>query len=250
MSGSQDSQPGNWRQSDNWRVPGPPHRGPAPASGALWNHGKNGSPSSQQDQRHSDGQGQPQEQVAGSRDRSQDLIAEGRRVYLGNLLYRVKPNEIEEMLAENGFEGQHEAIHISVDAVTGRNPGYCFIDFKSREAATNALSSLGGVTVQGRPVKVGPCQPKGAEKRWKSDNYKPTFQRWGDWSGSGGSGRERDGEARLEGVEQGPYGAIEHMREVRQAKPPPRLWVGGLSKMINQEQHDREIRGYFEGFKV
>lgn len=154
------------------------------------------------------------------------------------------------MLAANGFEDKFESIHISVDAVTGRNPGYCFVDFKDREDATIALDTLGGVAIQGRPAKVGPCRPKGAEKRWKSDEYKPTFQRWGDWTGPQKNGFGRDGGAPVEGIEQGPHGAMEHLRDVRRADVPPRVYLGGIGKMINQEEHDKEIRGYLEGFKM
>lgn len=68
------------------------------------------------------------------------------------------------MLNASDFEGLIDGVHISIDAVTGRNPGYCFIDFKAREDADRALEELHGVIIQGRPVKVGPCQPKGAEK--------------------------------------------------------------------------------------
>ncbi|KUI62051.1 Polyadenylate-binding protein RBP47A [Cytospora mali] len=168
----------------------------------------------------------------------------GRRIYLGNLLYRVKPYEIEEMLNVNGFEGQVEGIHISIDAVTGRNPGYCFIDFKAREDAERALVSLAGVMIQDRPVKAGPCQPKGAERRWKSDDYKPTFQRWGDWKGSRAMSRA-DAQP-----EQGPYGALGHMDDIKRSENPARVYVGGLGKMMNQEENDKEIRGYFEGFKI
>lgn len=75
-------------------------------------------------------------------DNTADTIAEGRRAYLGDLLYRVKPKEIGEMLDASGFEGRVEGIHISIDAVTGRNPGYCFVDFEARDDAERALDVL------------------------------------------------------------------------------------------------------------
>lgn len=216
MSGSQSS---NWRQNDNWRSPGP-------SSARIPDVDT------------------PQPDTASEASAS---IAEGRRVYLGNLLYRVRPDEIEDMLQREGFGADLlDAIHISVAPVTGRNPGYCFIDFTSREAADRALGSLGGVLIQGRPAKVGPCVPKGAERRWKSADYTPAFNSWGDWKGS----REARDEGAPLRCEQGPYGAIDHIRDMRTAAPPPRVYVGGLGKMINQETHEREVRGYFEGHKM
>ncbi|KAK7747352.1 hypothetical protein SLS53_001605 [Cytospora paraplurivora] len=149
---------------------------------------------------------------------SADTVAQGRRIYLGNLLYRVKPKELEETLDASGFEGRVEGIHISVEAVTGRNPRYCFIDFEAREDAERALGALRGV-------------------------------RWGDWKGSRARspGRQPDDD---EQPGQGPYGALHHIDEVKRAGTPARVYVGGLGKMINQEENDKEIRGYLEGFPV
>lgn len=180
--------------------------------------------------------------------KSVDTIAEGRRVYLGNLLYRIKPGQVEDMLATEGFGDEVENVHISVDAVNGRNPGYCFIDFKTRDGAQTALKSLTSASIQGRTVKVGPCQPKRAGTAGRSDDYTPTFQRWGDWKGSrpGGLAERCPGE----GIEQGPYGALDHIDAVSKGDAPARVFVGGLGKMINQKENDKEIRGYFEGFNV
>ncbi|KAF3761916.1 hypothetical protein M406DRAFT_222190, partial [Cryphonectria parasitica EP155] len=179
-----------------------------------------------------------------------ESIREGRRIYLGNLLYRVQPQAVQEMLEASGFEGLFEAIHISMDAVSGRNPGYCFIDFKTREDANLALESLNGVTILDRPVKVGPCQPK---TRARAHEYQPTFQRWGDWVGSERRSSPGDTSAASQGGkkrEQGPYAALDHLKEVERADTPPRVYVGGIGKMVNQEENDKEIRGYFEGFQI
>lgn len=171
-----------------------------------------------------------------------DVTPEGRRIYLGNLEYSVQPPEIEAMLRDN-YAGQYEQIHISVDPFTGRNPSYCFIDFPSREEAEKALSSLGGAAIRDRQVKVGPCVPKTSERRSVSGDYKPTFQRWGDWNGNTNK--------RTWDTEQGPYGALNRLDEMGQVdKQAPRVYVGGLGMMINQVQNDEEVRGYFAGFSV
>lgn len=244
MSGSDA---GDWRQSNNWRSPGPSIPGPSRATPSeRW---RNDQESRSRTASYTRSKARPSEPGPVANDAS-NSIAEGRRVYLGNILYRVEPHAIEQMLKDHGFEDRFEGIHISVDAVTGRNPGYCFVDFMTREDANEALSSLGGVTILDRPVKVGPCQPKGAERRWKSDGYKPTFQRWGDWHGSRGKGFGQDGGAAVDSHEQGPQGALDHLEEVKKGDPPPRLYVGGLGRMINQEQNDAEIRVYFEGFNM
>ncbi|ROV88231.1 hypothetical protein VPNG_10372 [Cytospora leucostoma] len=257
----------NWRTSDTQRMGEPPHEqwgtrssSAAGKTGSAWPGRRDrgsGDNRSRRDGPYETTAPHPtwdQAQGFGLERRSRpdtsdtaDKIAQGRRIYLGNLLYRVKPKQIEEMLDASGFEGRVGGIHISVDAVTGRNPGYCFIDFEAREDAERALDALCGVMVEGRPVKVGPCRPKGAEKR--SGDYKPTFQRWGDWKGSRA--------ARSDGLpddderpDQGPYGALHHLDGVRDTGTPARVYVGGLGKMINQEENDKEVRGYLKGFTV
>lgn len=247
MSGPQSN---NWRSNDNWRVPGArPRSRPESTSTSRWDNRDNRNASNysgstaqswgtQRQQTHQEHQSQT---GADDQDTTQIAIAEGRRIYLGNLIYRIQPPEISSLISSAGFpQGAVSGIHVSIDPVSGRNPGYCFVDFKTRDDAERALEKLGGTLLRGRPVKVGPCKPKGEEKRWRSEGYKPTFQRWGDWKGERGASEE----------EQGPYGALEHMRGAWQASSAPRVYVGGIGKMKNQEEHDREIREYFEGFKM
>ncbi|PHH85988.1 hypothetical protein CDD83_10895 [Cordyceps sp. RAO-2017] len=170
-----------------------------------------------------------------------DASSEGRRIYLGNLSYTVKPSEIEEMLAANGFD-QIESIHISIDPVSAKCPGYCFIDFADRATADLALGSLRG-SIDGRPIKVGPCEPKKPRtRRWGNDDS-PVFQRWGNWGSRPGDGR--DGGKR---IEQGPHGALDHFDDMVHGSEGRRLFVGGLGKMIDQAHNTREIKEIFAGF--
>ncbi|KAK2049402.1 RNA recognition domain-containing protein [Colletotrichum somersetense] len=181
-------------------------------------------------------------------------LGEGRRIYLGNLLYTVQPVEIEEMLKDNGFS-EYDKIHISMDPITARNPGYCFVDFKAREDAERALSSL-DTSIRGRPLKIGPCEPKRQQAgRWKSDK-EPAFNRWGNWTGQRSqaedSSEERgvpNGKGDKRRIENGPYGAIEHFDEVVATDTDGRrLYIGGLPKMIDQQQSQDEMREILTGF--
>lgn len=195
--------------------------------------------------------------------RSSDAAAEGRRLYMGNLLYSVKPSDVEQVLEQTGF--QYDKIHISVDPISGRNPGYCFVEFLTKDEADRALTNLQGITVYDRPVKLGPCHPKsntrsagadsprreprsGSAGTWGSSSpstNRPTFQRWGDWSGDRSPAPAAQNE-------QGPYGALKHLDEMKDGgrTDGKRLYVGGLGKMIDQEQNDAEIRELFAGFDV
>ncbi|OAA46471.1 ribonucleoprotein [Beauveria brongniartii RCEF 3172] len=206
-----------------------------------------------------------------SQQQQQESVATSKRIYLGNLLYSVKPGTIEEMLHEGGF-GNFEKIHISVDPVSGRNPGYCFVDFPDKASADRALETL-DVSIGGRPLKVRPCEPKkprasaggprwgregGADSassspaRSGNNNNNSTsdgqgFNRWGDWNSS----RDRDSQqqqSRRGGDRQGPGAALDHFDENMQVDGR-RLFVGGLGKMIDQEHNRVEMEAVFADFK-
>ncbi|RDA96229.1 hypothetical protein CP533_1729 [Ophiocordyceps camponoti-saundersi (nom. inval.)] len=170
-----------------------------------------------------------------------DALKTGRRIYLGNLPYTVKPYDVEEMLAANGFD-QVDSIHISIDPVSARNPGYCFVDFADRATAERALGELSTV-IGGRPLRVGPCEPK---KFTGSREEGFAFQRWGDWRVRA-DGEEGEGRRRFQ-QRQGPYGALDHFDDMVNDFTGRRLFVGGLGKMSDQAQNSREIREIFEGF--
>ncbi len=212
---------------------------------------------------------------AASRDSQSDALSEGRRIYLGacrpsafpiyteltpefagNLLYVVRPHEIGEILGANGFQ-DYEDIHISIDPVSGRNPGYCFVDFHDSATANRALFSL-RATIRGRPVKVGPCEPKkpqssGSRGAWRGEGNnqrEPVFQRWGNWKPpSLEDGGVAIGKLDSSGTEQGPYLALDHFDDmVEHDVGGRRLYVGGLGKMISQPQAEKEMRELFAGF--
>lgn len=157
------------------------------------------------------------------------------------MLYSVKPNDVEELLTNNGF-GNFDKVHISIDPVSSRNPGYCFVDFLDKETADRALETL-DANIGGRPLKVGPCEPKKPRAiRWGRDENStssPSFQRWGDWN-SNKDANEPTGT-------DGPRAALKHFDEVSQSDGR-RLYVGGLPKMIDQEQNQAELQQIFEGF--
>jgi RNA recognition motif-containing protein len=176
----------------------------------------------------------------------QPALTEGRRVYLGNLLYAVKPTEIESMLAENGLDG-FEHIHISIDPVSARNPGYCFVDIKTREDAERALSDL-QATIRGRAVKVGPCHPK-TQNRQGYAQATPTFERWGNWNSRARDERKGSRPNGSSGMEHGPEAALEHFEGQLGDQARRRIWVGGLPKMVDQRQNQEDMQHILKDFK-
>ncbi|KAL6798069.1 hypothetical protein V8C43DRAFT_272623 [Trichoderma afarasin] len=170
-----------------------------------------------------------------------DALAEGRRIYLGNLHYVLKSQDIEEFLLQNGFD-DIENIHVSVDPVSARNPGYCFVDFAERATAERALTDL-RASLRGREVKVGPCEPR---KKRNGDGGRSTFQRGGDWrSPSGDDGQQQ---YQSEPREQRPRRDFNRSDEVADESQGKRLYVGGLAKNGDQEQNNQEVMDIFTGF--
>ncbi|PFH57187.1 hypothetical protein XA68_15398 [Ophiocordyceps unilateralis] len=172
---------------------------------------------------------------------SDDALQAGRRIYLGNLPYTVKPYDVEEMLAANGFDVV-DNIHISIDPVSARNPGYCFIDFMDRATAERALAEL-ATEIGGRPLKVGPCQPK---KYSGPRDDSTVFQRWGDWRGK--TDGDQPGEHSSRPSKQGPHGALDHFDDMVNNFAGRRVFCGGLRPMLDQAQNNREVREIFDGF--
>ncbi|KAG5997978.1 hypothetical protein E4U54_002273, partial [Claviceps lovelessii] len=170
---------------------------------------------------------------------SADALAEGRRIYLGNLLYTADSQEIEDNLRACGFE-DFEAVHISVDAASGRNPGYCFVDFVSRESADRALESL-DISIGGRTLKVGPCKPKQARSsnaRWGSDNR----------SSNSYSNSNTNSNSPRWGSDQRASSSSNYVDESVAEEFSKRVYVGGLGPSVDPALDTAEVTELFAGF--
>ena len=187
-------------------------------------------------------------------DSAPSAVTDGRRIYLGNLLYSVKPEDVDAVLKEHNL-GKYDKIHLSFDPVSGRNPGYCFVEFFHKDDADAALAALAGAELAGRPLKVGPCHAKAPSsqregsstpRRERSD-YSSPASRWGDFKRE-----QRDPASPSRPQPEGNLAkAMNHYDDVAaNGDRGRRLFVGGLTKMENQTQHQEEVRGYFAGYEV
>lgn len=91
---------------------------------------------------------------------------EGRRNHIGNIRYVARPEDIGSFLQAHGLSP--EKIHLSVDPISARNPGYCFVELPTAEDASEALTSLNVKDLFGRPVNTGACVAKNPTTRHKS----------------------------------------------------------------------------------
>ncbi|KAH8160806.1 hypothetical protein CIB48_g7430 [Xylaria polymorpha] len=158
-------------------------------------------------------------------------IAEGRRIYIGNLRYQAKPQDIEELLKTNDL-GHFTNIHISIDSFTGRNPSYCFVEFPDADSAKTAMEILEGKELLGREVKCRPCQPKGSGSGGKPSEAP---SRWGQWSGE----KQGDDQSRPKQFDR-----------YRQDQTGKRLYIGALPRMHDQATNFAEMTELFKDFKL
>lgn len=143
--------------------------------------------------------------------------------------YEATSKDVEKML--NDVADGIQAINISVDPMTGRNPSYCFVDFKSKELAEQVMEEYNGRDFLRRPLKVRPGVRSGTgtgrydmRPETKSTSNAFANDRWNRL------GKPEDHQV-----------AAEEGR---------RLYVGGLPRFGNQEETGKQIRSLFEGFNV
>ena len=80
-----------------------------------------------------------------------------KKLYVGNLPYSVKKEDLEKIFSEYGTVS--EAILIE-DRDTGRSKGFGFVEMDTPESADKAFKALDGKDIQGRNIKVNPAQPR------------------------------------------------------------------------------------------
>ena len=80
-------------------------------------------------------------------------IEEGRRLYVGNLPYDTTVKDIENLFQDvDGIE----AINMSIDPMTGRNPSYCFVDLVTKDLAEGIMEMYNGRLFRERALRVKP----------------------------------------------------------------------------------------------
>jgi RNA recognition motif-containing protein len=100
----------------------------------------------------------------------------GNRLYVGNLSYNVTEAELREVFAEGGKNVTE--VKIVLDRDTGRPRGFAFVEMGSDQEASQAIETLTGREIQGRPISVSEARERAP--------------RGGGGGGFGGGGRGRD----------------------------------------------------------
>ncbi|EPT33424.1 hypothetical protein HMPREF9012_0116 [Bacteroidetes bacterium oral taxon 272 str. F0290] len=80
-------------------------------------------------------------------------------LYLGNLNYKVKEGDLEELLSAYGAVTSAKIVK---DRETGRSKGFGFVEMENEEEAVKAMTALNGTEYQGRMLVIKEALPKNA----------------------------------------------------------------------------------------
>ena len=82
----------------------------------------------------------------------------GTRLYVGNLSYNVTEPELKDVFGENGRNVKE--VKVVLDRDTGRPRGFAFVEMTTDAEAAQAIETLNGREVQGRPINVSEARER------------------------------------------------------------------------------------------
>ncbi|MEH2042563.1 RNA recognition motif domain-containing protein [Nostoc sp.] len=78
-------------------------------------------------------------------------------IYVGNLSYEVKEDDLRQVFAEYGTV---KNVQLPIDRETGRMRGFGFVELESDEQEQAAIDALDNAEWMGRSLKVNKAKPK------------------------------------------------------------------------------------------
>lgn len=78
-------------------------------------------------------------------------------IYIGNLNYRVRENELKQILEEYGTV---DSVKLILDRDTKRSKGFAFAEMPSDDEARVAIKELDGAEYEGRQLVVKEATPR------------------------------------------------------------------------------------------
>ena len=106
-----------------------------------------------------------------------------KKLYVGNLSYDVKNNDLQQLFAAFGNVVSADVI---IDRDSGRSKGFGFVEMSSDAEAQAAIGALNGQEHNGRALTVNEAKPR--EERPRSGGF-GGGDRGGFGGGGGGRGR-------------------------------------------------------------
>lgn len=101
----------------------------------------------------------------------------GKKLYVGNLAYSVRDNDLEQAFGEFG---SIVSAKVMMERDTGRSKGFGFVEMGSDAEALSAIEAMNGHSLQGRALTVNEARPMEARP--------PRTGGGGGYGGGGGGG--------------------------------------------------------------
>lgn len=79
------------------------------------------------------------------------------RLFLGNIPHSANETDISEWLKSYGYNAT--SVDIITDRSTGLRRGFCFVSLEEGQELKNAVRTLHGKMMGGRPITVNPAVP-------------------------------------------------------------------------------------------
>ena len=79
------------------------------------------------------------------------------KMYIGNLSYLVRENDLMELFTKYG---NVESVKIITDRYSGQSRGFGFVDMPDNSEADKAIKALNGSEFQGKKIKVNQSEQK------------------------------------------------------------------------------------------
>lgn len=78
-------------------------------------------------------------------------------IYVGNLNYRVREADLQQVMADYG---EVTSVKVIMDRETGKSKGFGFIEMANDAEAAKAIAELNGAEFEGRAMVVKEARPK------------------------------------------------------------------------------------------
>lgn len=116
----------------------------------------------------------------------------GKKLYVGNLAYRVNSSDLEQLFSQFGTV---ESAEVITDRDTGRSKGFGFVEMGADNEAQAAIDNLHDQEIDGRRLTVNEARPReprpgggGGGGGWRGGNGGGGGGRGGSGGGGGGRG--------------------------------------------------------------
>lgn len=85
-----------------------------------------------------------------------------KRLHIGNLAWKIREDDLRDEFARFGDIAD---LTVVVDRETGRSKGFGFVEYTTEAAAEDAIETMNGTEVFGRPLRVSVAERKQGGRR-------------------------------------------------------------------------------------